>query len=76
MTNKEWLEKVKKVHLERIKQNEFYTASFLHVERLIEQAEKIERYEEALKDIMELSMRGSMNEFAYGQLAKQALEKK
>lgn len=47
MTNKERLEKIKKVHLERIKQNEFYTASFIHVEWLLEQAEKIERYENA-----------------------------
>lgn len=50
MTNKERLEKIKVIHEERIKQNEFYTASFLHVEWLIEQAEKVEQLERKLAD--------------------------
>lgn len=49
MTNKERLEKIKKVHSERIKQNELYTADFTQVEWLIEQAEKVETLEVLLK---------------------------
>ncbi|WP_026572489.1 hypothetical protein [Bacillus sp. UNC438CL73TsuS30] len=52
MTGNERLEKIKEVHLERIKQNELYTASFIHVDWLIEQAEKVERYEAVLKRIV------------------------
>lgn len=47
----ERLEKIKEVHQERIKQNEFYTASFLHVDFLIKQAEKVEVLEKRLKEL-------------------------
>lgn len=55
MINKERLEKIKKVHLERIKQNELYTASFIHVDWLIEQAEKVESLEKRNKDLEKLN---------------------
>jgi hypothetical protein len=50
VSQKERLEKIKEVHLERIKQNEFYTASFIHVDWLIEQAEKVEELEKRAKE--------------------------
>ena len=54
MTNKELIEKIKKHHEERLRQNEFYTASFIHVDWLLEKIEELEkqvkRYEEAFKE--------------------------
>lgn len=53
-TEKERLEKIKGVHLERIKQNEFYTSSFIHVGWLIEQAEKVGKLEETIERLENL----------------------
>lgn len=72
MTHKERLEKIQKVHLERIKQNEFYTASFIHVDWLVEQVEKAQRYEKALKEIA--SREGDFYEDELALIAKEALE--
>lgn len=40
--SKERLERIKEVHQERIKEDEFYTARFLDVEWLIEQVQELE----------------------------------
>lgn len=61
--------------MELEKEKEFFRRNLVKVkasENILVKQNK--RYREALEDIAELSSRSSMNEFVYGQLARQALE--
>lgn len=71
MTEKERLEKIKEVHLKRVAENELYSARFLDVEWLIEQAEKVKRYQKALEDIAECN--GILDIYDAVKLAKREL---